>query len=213
LQVLTVQPKMTAVSAIEFVAVALVMPRLANRSKRSKPTPLPVVQTAPHGSRYMSALHDFMTWVRENWTEPTNETAATVPADLPNHAGSGNGVSLPGNGQRMMAGPAKPSGSGSVGGLDDTAPQAKPMKGTAADSQPALKPRQQLSDKELAEIAEENRQFQKRFPNGYKPPRTPPHPGDGEEVTVDEAFEELGKKTGVVLMSGGHAYHRKVWKE
>src|SRR5206468_686995 len=46
---------------------------------------------------------------------------------------------------------------------------------------------------------------------GLKRPRFE-HPGDGEVVPVEEAFAELGRKTGVVLESGSHAFHRDMWQ-
>src|SRR5262249_22212825 len=47
-------------------------------------------------------------------------------------------------------------------------------------------------------------------PNGAKISRYV-HPGDGEVVSVERAFEELGRKTGVVLESGSHAFHEDIW--
>jgi len=57
---------------------------------------------------------------------------------------------------------------------------------------------------ESAKVAE-------HVPNGAKNSRYV-HPGDGEVVSVKRAFAELGRKTGVVLESGSHAFHEDIWK-
>src|SRR5262249_33780734 len=51
-----------------------------------------------------------------------------------------------------------------------------------------------------------------RSPNGLKNPGSQ-NPGDGEGVWVERAFEELGRKSGVVLESGSHAFHKAIWQE
>jgi hypothetical protein len=43
--------------------------------------------------------------------------------------------------------------------------------------------------------------------------RYPPKPGDGEVVSIERAVEELGRKSGQVLESGSHSWHRKLWQE
>ncbi len=61
-------------------------------------------------------------------------------------------------------------------------------------------------------VAEANRKFASRFPNGPKQPRFS-HPGDGEVVPLERAFDELGKKSGIVLESGSRAFHREIWQK
>ncbi|HMF11446.1 MAG TPA: hypothetical protein VKE94_04050, partial [Gemmataceae bacterium] len=58
----------------------------------------------------------------------------------------------------------------------------------------------------------EGAKIAERVPNGAKKSRYV-HPGDGEVVSVDRAFEELGRKTGVVLESGSHAFHEEIWQK
>lgn len=48
---------------------------------------------------------------------------------------------------------------------------------------------------------------------GYTPQWGPPSPGDGVEVPLKQVFEEMGKGTGMVSISGSHDWHRRMWQE
>ena len=47
---------------------------------------------------------------------------------------------------------------------------------------------------------------------GYKSPKVKPSAGDGEEVPVPKAFDELRKMNGAVIESGSHDFHKKIWQ-
>src|SRR5262249_37161313 len=97
-------------------------------------------------------------------------------------------------------------------------PPNPPVAGheTGAESQPPLKPPPKPKPKEdppmsQSKIDAENEAYRQRFPKGYETPPVRPGPGDGEVVEMHQVFEEMGKKDGVVLESGSHAWHRDLW--
>src|SRR5947199_285419 len=102
--------------------------------------------------------------------------------------------------------PASPGGGDSpLAGVTMATNSAAPPKkgGTTVDSDSG--PPRDLTQKE---IDAENQRVA-----GYKGPKVKPSPGDGEEVSVQKAFEELGKGDGVVIESGSHDFHKRLWQE
>ena len=91
----------------------------------------------------------------------------------------------------------------------DTAPGAPGGNGTGDVTRPVHK---NGKPNESDAIADANKRFAERHPNGPKQPRFQ-HPGDGQVVSVERAFEELRKKSGIVLESGSRAFHKEIWQQ
>ncbi len=127
---------------------------------------------------------------------PENNPAETMPSS--SHAAEPTGAQEP-----VPAGGGGAGGGGKGGGggppktdigRADTQPapakQPTPGRGTAADSQEPVNPRKpgELSD---SEVAAENKRVA-----GYKSPRVPASPGDGEVVSVEHAARADGEIEG-----------------
>ncbi len=133
--------------------------------------------------------------------------ASTSKNSAPRSANSGSNLTA--QAAKIKGEPAKGGGNKGGGqGGDDIAHAKTETDVGAAKTEPAQPKKGGGTDVGVAKT-----QPGSPPPNSGNKPKVKLSPGDGQEVPIQQAFQELGKMDGVVIESGSHKFHKQLWQE